>query len=66
LEGYNCRFWFQFQIVKSELELGLIFGSKWEPIFGALELGFWFFKITDQNCDPSFLRTGSRVFERTI
>jgi hypothetical protein len=35
------RFWFQFQIVKSELELGLIL----ERIFGTLELelGFWFF-----------------------
>jgi hypothetical protein len=38
LEGYNYRFWFQFQIVKSELELGLIFGTKWEPSFGTLEL----------------------------
>jgi hypothetical protein len=61
LEGYNCRFWFQFQIVKSELELGLIFGTKWEPFFGTLELelGFWSFKITEPEL-------GSRVFERTI
>jgi hypothetical protein len=60
LEGYNCRFWFQFQIVKSELELGLIL----ERIFGTLELelGFWFFKISEPELGSQFFKNQIQGF----